>query len=52
MEGESVQHGLDHPVENFGIPPGLGAGMGGFKMPSPSIGRGQGGFKAPKLPWD
>ena len=39
MAGESVQHGLDHPVDNFGIPPSLGAGMnvgvlGRFKPPS------------------
>ena len=43
MEGESVQHGLDHPVENFGIPPGLGAGM-------PSLGGGLGRFKPPSFP--
>ena len=39
MAGESVQHGLDQPVETFGIPPSLGAGMDAgvlrrFKMPS------------------
>ena len=50
IEGESVQHGLDHPVENFGIPPELGAGMGRFKMPNaPMMGKGIGGFKPP---WD
>lgn len=50
MEGESVQAGLDHPVEQFGIPPSLGTGMGNFKMPSPSMGRGIGGLKLPTLP--
>lgn len=54
MGGESVQAGLDHPVEQFGIPPSLGAGMSQFKMPSPLMGRGSGGFKPPTLPrfWD
>ena len=47
MGGESVAHALDHPVENFGIPPALGAGMGGIKMPSLPMGKGRGGFKPP-----
>ena len=47
--GESVAHALDHPVENFGIPPALGAGMGPVKMPS--MGKGLGGFKLPEMPW-
>ena len=47
--GESVAHALDHPVENFGIPPALGAGMGPVKMPY--MGKGLGGFKLPEMPW-
>ena len=47
MGGESVQTGLDHPVESFGIPPELGAGMGRIKMPSSPLGKGLGGFKPP-----
>lgn len=43
MEGESVQRGLDHPVENFGVPPSLGTGM-------PSLGGGLGRFKPPRFP--
>ena len=31
--GEAVQGALDHPVDNFGIPPALGAGMGRFNLP-------------------
>lgn len=33
MAGEAVCHALDQPVENFGIPPALGQGMGGLKLP-------------------
>ena len=43
MGGEAAQMGLDHPVENFGIPPGLGAGM-------PALGGGLGRFKPPSFP--
>ena len=50
--GESVQSALDHPVEQFGIPPALGAGLGRLKMPSPSMGGGPGGLRGLKLPWD
>lgn len=54
QSGEAVQSALDHPVEQFGIPPPLGAGMGRLEMPSPSMGKGLGGFKPPTLPrfWD
>lgn len=52
LSGEAVQSAMDHPVENFGIPPALGAGMGRFKMPSPMMGKGSGGFNPPKLPWE
>lgn len=46
--GEAVQSALDHPCDQFGIPPSLGAGLGRFNMPSPS-GR-ISGFKPPELP--
>lgn len=48
--GEAVQSALDQPVDQFSIPPSLGAGLGRFKMPSPSMGKGLGGFKLPALP--
>lgn len=38
--GEAIQSALDHPVEQFGIPPALGSGMG----------KGLGGLKLPRLP--
>jgi phage-related protein len=41
--GKSVQTALDHPVENFGIPPSLGTGMN-------PLGRGMGRFKPPTPP--
>ena len=49
MGGEAVQKAMDHPVEQFGIPPALGAGMGQFKLPSPNMGKGMGGIRPPKL---
>ena len=48
--GEAVQSALDQPVDQFSIPPSLGAGLGRFKMPSPAMGKGLGGFKLPTLP--
>ena len=48
--GEAVQSALDQPVDQFSIPPSLGAGIGRFRMPSPSMGKGLGGFKLPTLP--
>lgn len=38
LGGEAVQSALDHPVDQFGIPPslgeGMGKGLGGFKLPN------------------
>lgn len=48
--GEAVQSALDQPVDQFGIPPSLGGGMG--KLRIPSMGKGLGGLKPPALPWD
>ena len=50
--GEAVQSALDQPVDQFGIPPSLGAGMGRFQIPSPKMGMRSGGFAPPRLPWD
>lgn len=43
--GEAIQSALDHPVDQFGIPPALGSGMGAL----PSMGKGLGGFRLPRL---
>ena len=41
--GDAIQNALDHPVENFGIPPSMGEGM---RTP---MSRGFGRFKLPRL---
>ena len=45
-EGEAVQSALDHPSEQFGIPPKLGAGM------SQGFGRSKLRGGMPRMPWD